>query len=93
MRAHPFLVAGTGRLDTELMEKTDLLVKSGAEAVLAVGSPDGWGLALKVTDGGGRAVRPAAFAALSERGVEMPPADPAIRGLHGEVVGEVGSLL
>ncbi len=94
MRANPFLVAGTGRLDTELMDATDLLVKGGAEGVLAVGSPDGWGMALKVSDGGGRAVRPAALAALAARGVEMPPGDDsAVCGLHGEVVGEVGSLL
>ncbi len=93
MLAHPFLVAGTGRLDTELMEATDLLVKSGAEAVLAVGSPEGWGMALKVSDGGSRAVRPAAFAVLAGRGLEMPPGDSAVRGLHGKVVGELGPLL
>ncbi len=93
MRAHPFLVAGTGRLDTELMEATALLAKSGAEAVFAVGSPEGWGMALKVSDGGGRAVRPAAFAALAGRGVEMPSGDPAVRGLHGEVVGGIEPLL
>ena len=93
MRAHPFLVAGTGRLDTELMDATDLLVKGGAEAVLAVGNPEGWGMALKVSDGGSRAVRPVAFAVLAGRGLEMPPGDSAVRGLHGEVVGELGPLL
>src|SRR5215210_121119 len=46
MRAHPYLVAGTGRLDTELMDSTGLLVKGGAEAVLAAGSQEGWGLVL-----------------------------------------------
>ena len=51
MRAHPFMVAGTGRFDTELMERTYLLVKGGAEAVLAVGNPEGWGMALKISDG------------------------------------------
>jgi L-asparaginase II len=93
MRAHPFLVAGTGRLDTELMEATDLLVKSGAEAVLAVGSPEGWGMALKISDGGGRAVRPAAFAALANQGVAWPEATSAVRGLHGEVLGKIEPLL
>ena len=96
MRAHPFTVAGTGRLDTEVMEVTHLLCKSGAEGVFAAGSPDGWGLSLKTSDGGGRAGRPAAFAALRRRGVEAVdngPESRPTRGLHGEVVGEIGPLL
>lgn len=93
MRAHPFLVAGTGRLDTQLMDATHLIAKSGAEGVLAVGSREGWGMALKVSDGSGRAVRPAAFAALAGRGVEVPSGDFGVRGLHGEVVGEIEALL
>jgi L-asparaginase II len=91
MRGHPFMVAGTGRLDTELMNSTDLLVKGGAEAVLAVGSQKGWGLALKISDGSGRAVRPATLAALGGRGVEVPEAVSSVRGLHGEKVGEIGA--
>jgi L-asparaginase II len=90
MREHPFMVAGTGRLDTELMGSTDLLVKGGAEAVLSVGSQEGWGMALKISDGSGRAVRPAALAALGGRGVEVPEAVSTVRGLHGEAVGEIG---
>jgi L-asparaginase II len=93
MREHPFMVAGTGRFDTELMESTDLLVKGGAEAVLAVGSERGWGMALKISDGALRAVRPAALAALGGMGVEAPEADSDVRGLHGEKVGEIRSLL
>ena len=93
MRAHPFLVAGTGRFDTELMNATGLVAKSGAEAVLAVGSSEGWGMALKVSDGAMRAVRPAASAALAGRGVEVPPDNPEVLGLHGEVVGRVEPLL
>jgi L-asparaginase II len=93
MRAHPFMVAGTERLDTELMEHTNLLVKGGAEAVLAVGSPEGWGLALKVSDGSQRAVRPAALAALDHMGVEGGDGESVVRGLHGETVGEIGSLI
>ena len=96
MRAHPFMVAGTGRLDTEIMVATDLVCKSGAEAVFAAGSRDGWGLAAKISDGGGRGVRPAAVAALGRRGVEVfhdQPLDLPKRDLHGEVVGEVGPLL
>jgi L-asparaginase II len=93
MREHPFMVAGTGRFDTELMASTDLLVKGGAEAVLAVGSQEGWGMALKVSDGAVRAVRPAALAALGGMGVEVPEAVSGVRALHGEYVGEIRPLI
>jgi L-asparaginase II len=93
MRDHPFMVAGTGRFDTELMDCTDLLVKGGAEAVLAVGSQEGWGMALKISDGAERAVRPAGLAALAGRGVEVPGPISTMRGLHGEAVGEIGPLI
>jgi L-asparaginase II len=60
MRAHPSLVAFDGALDTELMRAEDgLVAKIGAEGVLAVGLPDGRGLALKVADGAMRALDPA----------------------------------
>ncbi|MEJ7813936.1 MAG: asparaginase [Rubrobacter sp.] len=93
MREHPFMVAGTGRLDTDLMDSTNLLVKGGAEAVLAVGSQDGWGIALKISDGAVRAVRPAALAVLGGMGVGVPEAVSNVRGLHGETVGEIGPLI
>ena len=93
MRAHPFMVAGTGRLDTELMERTRLLVKGGAEAVLAVGNPESWGMALKISDGSQRAVRPAALAALEHMGVRVGDEYSTVRGLHGEEVGEIGPLI
>jgi L-asparaginase II len=93
MREHPFMVAGTGRFDTQLMKSTGLLVKGGAEAVLAVGSQEGWGMALKVSDGAVRAVRPAALAALGGMGVEVPEAVSEVRGLHGEKVGEIRPMI
>jgi L-asparaginase II len=93
MRAHPFMVAGTGRFDTEIMERTDLLVKGGAEAVLAVGNPEGWGMALKISDGSLRAVQPVALAALEHMGVREGDGDSIVRGLHGEEVGEIEALI
>jgi L-asparaginase II len=93
MHAHPFMVGGTGRFDTELMEQTHLLVKGGAEAVLAVGNPEGWGMALKISDGSQRAVRPAALAAIYGMGVDVEDSVSTVRGLHGEAVGEIGSLI
>ena len=72
MRAHPQLVAYDGAIDTELMRAEDgLVAKIGAEGVLAVGLADGRGLALKVRDGGVRAVAPAGVAlARSALGLE-----------------------
>ena len=94
MREHPYMVGGTERFDTAVMGGTGLVCKSGAEIVFGAGSPDGWGLALKVSDGGARALRPAALAALSRRGVEVPdePESSPVHDLHGEVVGEKGPL-
>lgn len=93
MRDNPYLVAGTGRFDTDLMEDSDLIVKGGAEGVFACGSPEGWGMALKITDGASRAVRPVALSMLSRRGVSSPEKiESELRDLHGEVVGEVFPL-
>jgi L-asparaginase II len=94
MRAHPFMVAGTGRFDTRLMEATDLVAKSGAEGVFAAGSPEGWGLALKVSDGAGRAVAPAALAALARKGVRVPAEMESfpVTDLHGVPVGNIAQL-
>jgi L-asparaginase II len=94
MREHPHMVGGTERFDTAVMRGTALLCKSGAEIVFGAGSPDGWGLALKISDGGTRALRPAVLAVLSRQGVEVPgePESSPVRDLHGEVVGERAPL-
>lgn len=93
MRSNPFMVAGTDRLDTELMQATNLLLKSGAEAVFAGGSPEGWGIAIKVSDGSGRAVRPAALAALSNQGVRTAGTGTSeLYDLHSDEIGEIGPL-
>jgi L-asparaginase II len=66
MRTHPFLVAGTGRTDTALMEAVpDVVSKGGAEALHCVGLlGPGLGVAVKVEDGGERASGPALLRAL-----------------------------
>jgi L-asparaginase II len=94
MQQHPYMVAGTERFDTAVMRGTDLVSKGGAEAVFAAASPEGWGLALKISDGASRALRPAALAALARRGVEVPdePESRPVRDLRGESVGEVVPL-
>jgi len=94
MWEHPYMVAGTDRFDTAVMGGTGLVSKGGAEAVYGAGSPEGWGLALKISDGGSRALRPAALAILAHRGVKVPnePETRPVRDLHGEVVGRVVPL-
>jgi L-asparaginase II len=96
MLAHPYMVAGTGRFDTRLMEETGLVCKSGAEAVFVAANPKGsWGLALKISDGSSRAVAPTAVTAIKKRGVPVPAWMGAeeITDLHGRVVGKTASLL
>ena len=62
MRANPFLIAGTGRLDTDLVAATQgrVVAKVGAEGVYCAAVPElRLGLALKVEDGATRALNPA----------------------------------
>jgi L-asparaginase II len=93
MRAHPFLVGGTGRDVTRLMAGIPgLVAKDGAEGVYAVALADGSAVALKVEDGAGRARTPILVAALRRLGVDAAVLDelattPVMGG--GRVVGEV----
>lgn len=69
MMHHPWLVAGTGRLCTELMEAFDgrLLAKLGAEGVYcAAFVPAGVGIALKVEDGDMKSLPVALLAVLRQ---------------------------
>jgi L-asparaginase II len=71
VRRHPFMVAGSGQLDTVLLEATGgrVLAKVGAEsAYAAVDLDSGVGLALKVLDGAPRARGAALLAALRALG-------------------------
>jgi L-asparaginase II len=100
MTAHPLLVGGTGRTCTEVMEtaKGRVFVKVGAEGVYGGGIPErGIGFAIKVADGGRRAVEVALIRTLEELGV-LTAAEvdalsrhgrPTVRNTRGEKVGEV----
>jgi L-asparaginase II len=73
MRAHPFMVAGTGREDTRLMRAVPGLVcKAGAEGVHAAALPDGRAVALKIEDGASRARLPVMVGALRVLDVAEP---------------------
>lgn len=93
MRAHPWLVAGTGREDTDLMTAIPgLLVKGGADGVHVAALPGRGAVALKLDDGGDRGRTPALAAGL--RRLRVPDevlARWAVTPLSGgdSVVGEV----
>ena len=100
MGSRPFLVGGTDRFDTVLMEATDgrVVAKIGAEGVhCAAVVEEGLGIAVKVEDGAHRAQYPAVIRVLQSLGVlrsELPPKleeylRRPLRNTRGEVVGEV----
>ena len=93
MRAHPWLVAGTGREDTDLMTAIPgLLVKGGADGVHVAAMPGRGAVALKLDDGGDRGRTPALAAGLRRLGVpDEVLAAWAVTPLSGGsgVVGEV----
>ncbi len=96
MRAHPWFVGGTGRPDSVLMaDLPGLIAKEGAEAVIAVGLPDGRGVAAKVADGA-RAARVVAAAVLGGLGLDADAlarlGDVPVLG-HGQRVGSVVAVL
>jgi L-asparaginase II len=97
MRAHPFLVGGSGRDVTALMTgMPGLLVKDGAEGVCAAATDDGIGITVKIDDGAGRARTPVLVAALAALGYDVAVfaslATTPVLG-HGDPVGEVRAVL
>lgn len=93
MRGNPWLVGGTGRDVTRLMEGIPgLVAKDGAEGVYAGALADGSAVALKIEDGAGRPRTPVLVAALRVLGVQAEVLEelattPVLGG--GERVGEV----
>lgn len=100
MTGHPFLIGGTERFDTALMQacRGKVLCKIGAEGVHTLALVDrGIGLAIKVEDGTPRAQYPAVLALLAQLG-ELPDPLPdslrefasrPVRNTRGESVGEI----
>lgn len=93
IRKHPQYVSGSRRDEFALHRAVpELIGKAGAEAVYAVGLPDGRGVAVKITDGGSRARAVAMAGVLQGLGLSHPTlqdqASSPVLG-HGERVGEV----
>ena len=93
MRAHPWLVAGTGREDTDLMSAVPgLLTKVVADGVHVAALPGAGAVAYKLDDGGDRGRMPTLGAGLQRLGVSAEVLAPWLLTpvIGGEgVVGEV----
>jgi L-asparaginase II len=101
--AQPFMVGGTGRLDTRLMQRFGPRVccKVGAEGVYCAALPElGLGLALKMDDGNTARAAEVVLAALLERLLDPDDADAAwlrdvsdaaLRNRNGIEVGRLGA--
>lgn len=73
MMKYPEMVAGTNRFDTDIMKAYDgkIVSKTGAEAVQCIGLVEnGIGIAIKVEDGGTRAVNVASMEVLNQLGMK-----------------------
>jgi L-asparaginase II len=100
MTSRPFLIGGTDRFDTALIEAScgRVIAKVGAEGVHSVALPAlGLGFALKVEDGAQRAQFPAVLRLCQHLGAlpaDLPPAladrlSVPVRNTRNEIVGEV----
>jgi L-asparaginase II len=101
---YPEMVAGEGRLCTELMQIANgrVFAKIGAEGVYCVGVPGAeLGIAVKIEDGAQRAVGPAVLGVLrqldliseDDLGALYRHAYPDLTNTRGEVVGQIRANL
>jgi L-asparaginase II len=95
MSTHPHLVAGPPFDSTRIMRAVpDLMAKGGAEGVFALALPDVGAVAVKISDGAGRAAAPVAAAMLRTLGVDV--AHDAVGGPmmgHGQPVGALRPIV
>jgi L-asparaginase II len=98
--AHPRLIAGDGRLCTDIMQAlpNQVVAKTGAEGGYALALIDaGLGAAIKVSDGHARGLNPTAIETLTQLNLLTPAAAtdlaayhrPAIKNHRKEIVGQV----
>ena len=93
MTGEPYYVAGSGRLETDLMNLGDRFVaKIGAEGVYCVGVRErSWGLAIKIEDGNQRGTGPAVVEFLSQ--MELISEDEVVGSLADHHIGAVTNTL
>ena len=97
IRRAPDYLGGTRRDVTTLLKGVPgLLAKDGAEAVYAIGLPDGRGVAVKIADGSQRARPVVTAAVLRLMGLDAPALDELEQAVilgHGQPVGAVTAAL
>jgi L-asparaginase II len=97
MREYPEYVGGRGHLNSDTMRLLPgVLAKGGAEGVIAMATPDGHAVAVKVIDGNPRATTALALTLLEKCGADVTPAAllrhvPVLGG--GHPVGEIHPTL
>ncbi|NLT96272.1 MAG: asparaginase [Clostridia bacterium] len=100
MGENPKLIAGSGRFTTVLAEQlgTKIVAKDGSEGVFCLGIPEkGLGIAIKIEDGGARAMDPVILRVLDRLGLltaeDKEALDshyhPRIRNFRNEVIGMI----
>lgn len=98
--AHPRLIAGDGRICTDIMQALPgkVLAKTGADGGYALALPEpGLGVAIKVSDGQARGLNPAIIETLAQLGVMTSNAAATLASYHrpliknhlNQMVGEV----
>lgn len=96
MSQHSYMVGGDGRHVTTIVSNTPgLFAKDGAESVYVAATQQGHAVALKLSDGSGRATPTVLLAALRRLGVDVSGVPDSIREVvlgHGRTVGEVRAV-
>lgn len=103
MSGHPDLVSGQARCDLAYMSAGggDWVSKVGADAVQAIGIRSaGLGIAIKITDGAGRALQTATYSVLdqlgmldgAQRAALEPYRQPVITNVRGSIVGDIRAV-
>ncbi len=100
MKKFPEMVSGEGRSDLALAEASDgnIIAKAGGEALSCSGIlSKGWGMAVKIADGGQRAIGPAVIETLRQMGLLSRKqigrmnkfSHPIIKNFRGDEVGSI----
>lgn len=96
MSQHPYVVGGEGRHVTTIVSHVPgLFAKDGAESVYVAATKEGHAVALKMSDGSGRATPTVLLAALQRLGVDTSGVPDSIREVvlgHGQPVGDVRAV-
>jgi L-asparaginase II len=87
--AHPRLIAGDGRLCTDIMQALpgQVLAKTGAEGGYALALiKEGLGIAIKVSDGHARGLNPTVIETLTQLNLVAPGIAAALVGYHRTII-------